>query len=181
MTAVAWHCYGGDVSAQTAVHDKYPDKDAYFTECSGGEWAPDVGRQSEVERLEDGDRQCAWMGERRRTLESRARREAWSASRRLRRLPRRRHDHSATGEITRNPEYYALAHASRFVRPGAVRIESSAPNGFETVAFRNADDRSTALIVLNTKTTPSQLVVRVGQLSFTTSLPGGAVATFTWK
>ncbi len=86
-----------------------------------------------------------------------------------------------TGEITRNPEYYALAHASRFVRPGAVRIGSSAPNGFETVAFRNADDRSTALIALNMSTTPSPLVVRVGQMSFTTSLPGGAVATFTWK
>src|SRR6185503_4948640 len=87
---------------------------------------------------------------------------------------------SATGAVTRNPEYYALAHASRFVRPGAVRVESSAPNGFETVAFRNADDRSIALIVLNTKATLGQVAVRVGPTSFTTSLPGGAVATFTW-
>src|SRR5439155_1557386 len=37
---VAWDCYAGDVSAQTMVHDAHPDKDTYFTECSGGEWAP---------------------------------------------------------------------------------------------------------------------------------------------
>src|SRR5207245_10308712 len=40
IAGVAWHCYAGDVSAQTVVHDAYPDKDAYFTECSGGERAP---------------------------------------------------------------------------------------------------------------------------------------------
>jgi len=87
--------------------------------------------------------------------------------------------HSATGEITRNPEYYALAHASRFVRPGAVRIGSSVPSGLETVAFRNPDRGSTALIVLNTTASSSQFAVRVGAMSFRTSLPSGAVATFT--
>ncbi len=40
VAAVAWHCYGGDISAQTVVHEKNPDKDTYFTECAGGEWAP---------------------------------------------------------------------------------------------------------------------------------------------
>ncbi|HTN41160.1 MAG TPA: glycosyl hydrolase, partial [Asticcacaulis sp.] len=40
VAGVAWHCYAGDVAAQGPVHDAYPDKDAYFTECSGGEWAP---------------------------------------------------------------------------------------------------------------------------------------------
>ena len=67
------------------------------------------------------------------------------------------------------------------MQPGAVRIGSSAPNGFETVAFRNAGRRSTALIVLNTTTSANQLAVRVGEMSFTTSLPSGAVATFIWK
>ena len=40
VAGVAWHCYGGDVSAQSKVHDAYPEKDVYFTECSGGAWAP---------------------------------------------------------------------------------------------------------------------------------------------
>ena len=33
--ASAFHCYAGDVTAQTQVYDAYPDKEIYFTECSG--------------------------------------------------------------------------------------------------------------------------------------------------
>ena len=40
VAGVAWHCYNGDVVAQTPVHDAYPEKEVYFTECSGGQWAP---------------------------------------------------------------------------------------------------------------------------------------------
>jgi glucosylceramidase len=181
VSAVAWHCYGGDVSAQTAVHDKHPDKDTYFTECSGGEWAPVWADNLKwnVSKMVIGNAR------------------GWARGVALWNLALDENHgphlggcgdcrgvvtiHSTTGQITRNPEYYALAHASRFVRPGAVRIESTAPSGFETVAFRNADDRSTVLIVLNTKSTPSQFVVRSGRSSVVTSLPGGAVATFTWK
>ena len=42
--------------------------------------------------------------------------------------------------VTHNEEYFALAHASRFVRPVARWIASStAVDGLETVAFRNTD------------------------------------------
>jgi len=37
VAGVAWHCYGGTPSGQTTVHDAYPGKDAFFTECSGTE------------------------------------------------------------------------------------------------------------------------------------------------
>ena len=33
----AWHCYSGDPSAQSTVHNAYPGKDTYFTECSGSQ------------------------------------------------------------------------------------------------------------------------------------------------
>jgi glucosylceramidase len=181
VSAIAWHCYGGDVSAQTAVHDKHPDKDTYFTECSGGEWAPVWADNLKwnVSKMVIGNARGWARGV-----------ALWNLA-----LDEKHGPHlggcgdcrgvvtinSTTGEITRNPEYYALAHASRFVRPRAVRIESTAPSGFETVAFRNADDMSTVLIVLNTKSTPSQFVLRDGRGSLVASLPGGAVATFTWK
>ena len=181
VAGVAWHCYAGEISAQTTVHDRDPDKDTYFTECSGGEWAPVWADNLKwnVSKMVIGNARGWAKGV-----------ALWNVA-----LDEKHGPHlggcgdcrgvvtinSTTGEITRNPEYYALAHASRFVRPGAVRVESSAPDGFETLAFRNADDRSTALIVLNTRPTPSQVAVRVGQSSFITSVPGGAVATFTWK
>ena len=40
VSGVAWHCYGGEVATQSVVRDAHPDKDVFFTECSGGAWAP---------------------------------------------------------------------------------------------------------------------------------------------
>jgi glucosylceramidase len=181
VSAVAWHCYGGDISAQTIVHDKHPDKDTYFTECSGGEWAPVWADNLKwnVSKMVIGNARGWARGV-----------ALWNLA-----LDEKHGPHlggcgncrgvvtinSVTGRVTRNPEYYALAHASRFVRPGAVRIESSSPPGLETAAFRNADDQSTALIVLNTTALDLRFGVRLGQASFSASLPGGAVATFVWK
>jgi len=181
VSAIAWHCYGGEISAQNAVHEKYPDKDTYFTECSGGEWAPVWADNLKwnVSKMVIGNARGWAKGV-----------ALWNLA-----LDENHGPHlggcadcrgvvtirSATGQVARNPEYYALAHASRFVRPGAVRIESSAPKGFETVAFRNADDSSTALIVLNISAVEGRFAVRAKGKSFTTSLPAGAVATFVWK
>lgn len=181
VSAVAWHCYGGDIAAQTAVHDAYPDKDAYFTECSGGEWAPVWADNLKwnVSKMVIGNARGWAKGV---ALWNLALDESFGPHlggcgncRGVVTI------HSTTGQVVRNPEYYALGHASRFVRPGAVRIESSAPTGLETVAFRNAGDGSIALIVLNTAATASRFAVRVNGAAFTTSLPAGAVATFTWS
>ncbi|MBL0087767.1 MAG: hypothetical protein IPP44_14220 [Ideonella sp.] len=38
VAGVAWHCYAGEAKAQQLVRDTHPDKDTWFTECSGGEW-----------------------------------------------------------------------------------------------------------------------------------------------
>ena len=181
VSAIAWHCYGGEVTAQTAVHDKYPAKDTYFTECSGGEWAPKWADnlQWNVSKMVIGNARNWAKGV-----------ALWNLA-----LDENFGPHlggcgncrgvvtinSVTGAVTRNPEYYALAHASRFVRPGAVRIESSAPSGFETVAFRNPGRGGVVLIVLNTGTTASRFRVRLNGRSFASELPGGAVATFTWN
>ena len=32
---VAFHCYSGTVSQQDTFHTQYPNKEIYFTECSG--------------------------------------------------------------------------------------------------------------------------------------------------
>ncbi len=180
VDAVAWHCYGGEISAQSMVHDRHPDTDTYFTECSGGEWAPVWADNLKwnVSRMVIGNAR-AW-----------ARGVAlWNLALDERHGPHLGGCgdcrgvvtiHSETGRVVRNPEYYALAHASRFVRPGAVRIASTALDSLETVAFRNIDDGSTALIVLNSSHRESSFVVRVRERSFTSVLPAGGVVTYTW-
>ena len=182
IAGVAWHCYGGDVSAQTLVHDAHPDKDAYFTECSGGEWAPNFADNLKwfVRTLIIGSTRGWAKGV-----------ILWNLA-----LDENHGPHtggcgdcrgvvtinSASGVITRNVEYYALAHASRFVRPGVRRVAStSGVAGLESVAFRNGDDGSKALIVVNTEAQDRAFTVRWGNQSFRYTLPAGAVVTFVWS
>lgn len=182
VQGVAWHCYNGDVTAQSLVHDRYPDKDTYFTECSGGGWAGNFA-----------DNLVFDVG----TLVIGATRN-WARTVALWNLALDEHDGphtggcgncrgvvtitSTTGMYHRNVEYFALAHASRFVRPGAERIASTTGvDGLSSVAFRNADDGSTVLVVLNGSSVARRFAVRSAGRSFPYSLPPKSVVTFTWK
>jgi glucuronoarabinoxylan endo-1,4-beta-xylanase len=67
------------------------------------------------------------------------------------------HDSSLIGlsgsTLTPSKRYYALASYSRFIRPGAVRIAASSPDGnLKASAYQNPDG-STVIVVLNTATT----------------------------
>jgi glucosylceramidase len=89
---------------------------------------------------------------------------------------------SATGFVTRNVEYYALAHASQFVRPGAHRIASSTNvGGLQSVAFKNADDGSKVLIVLNTAAAEVAFAVHFGGKAILYAIPAGAAVTIRWS
>lgn len=182
VQGVAWHCYGGDVAAQSTVHDAYPDKDAYFTECSGGEWSPKF------------DENLKWTVS---TLIIGATRNwargvlLWNLA-----LDTKYGPHlggcgncrgvvtvdSAAGTYSRNVEYYALAHASKFVRPGARRIASNSDDKeLPNVAFRNADDNSKVLIVVNSADHARAFAVRSAAGTFSYTLPAAAVVTFSWR
>lgn len=181
VQGIAWHCYGGDVAAQGKVHDAHPGKDVFFTECSGGEWAPKFSDNLKwtVANLVIG------------TTRNWARAVAmWNLA-----LDENHGPHlggcdncrgvvtinSKTGAVTRNVEYYAFAHASKFVAPGAYRIGSSEPaSELPNVAFLNPD-RSRVLIIVNSASRSHEITVRDGSDSFSYSLPGDAVATFVWR
>jgi glucosylceramidase len=178
---IAWHCYGGDVSAQSQIHQKYPDTETWMTECSGGNWAP---QWSEV---------LSWMT--RNLVIGNVRHWGRGANLWNLALDENHGPHlggcgdcrgvvtidSKTGAVTRNVEYYVLGHASRFVKPGAHRIESDTGiDGLETVAFRNAGAGSTVLIVLNTAAEPRAFSVVIDTRAFSATLDAGSVATMTW-
>ena len=182
VQGVAWHCYAGDVGAQSQVHDAHPEKDTYFTECSGGGWATNFA-----------DNLVYDVG----TLIIGTTRN-WARAIALWNLALDEHDGphtggcgncrgvvtitSTTGMYHRNVEYFALAHASRFVRPGATRIGStSGIDSISTVGFRNADDGSKVLIVVNGATVSRRLRIRSSGKSFSYVLPAMSVATFTWN
>lgn len=179
-SGVAWHCYAGNVAVQAQVHAQFPDKDTWFTECSGGRWAQDWAKNLMFfTRTLLIDTTRGWA---RGVL-------LWNMA-----LDENDGPHlggckdcrgvvtidSRTGEVTRNVEYYALAHASRFVMPGARRVQSSEGAGeLSNVAFRNQDG-SLALIVANGAQAAQTFSVRVAGQSFRYMLPGMSVATFAW-
>lgn len=85
-----------------------------------------------------------------------------------------------TGEVTKNVEYYSLGHASKFVRPGAKRIESTDSSGeVKNVAFINPD-QSIVAIVLNEDTNLRTINIQWNKQSFSYELPSRSVTTFTW-
>ena len=81
--------------------------------------------------------------------------------------------------VTRNPAYYIIAHAAKFVRPGSERIESTISNEIPNVAFKTTSGKI-VLIVLNS--TPSIQTFTIAYKNKTTNmrLPAGAVATYIW-
>lgn len=180
VSGIAWHCYAGKSSVQAVVHDKFPDKDTWFTECSGGRWSPDWAKNLQYfTRTLVIDTTRGWA---RGVL-------FWNLA-----LDQNDGPHlggckdcrgvvtidSNTGAVTRNVEYYALAHASRFVLPGAHRIASSEAGGLANVAFRNPDG-SMALLVANGEPAARSFAVKVGKQAFSYTLPASSVASFTWK
>jgi glucosylceramidase len=84
-----------------------------------------------------------------------------------------------TGEVTYTGLYYYLAHFSRFVRPGAHRIDAagSAP-GLNSVAFQNVDGS----IVLNVVNSGEPTSVQVGWRGkgLRAGVPGHSIETLQW-
>ena len=149
---VAYHCYGGDLeSLKTSIH-KHPNVAAFNTECSGTFGGGSM----------DGDFQW-WL----QTQSLDSIREGVSGSlgwnlcldqnggphnggcSTCRGLLTIDHDQQKN-KIIKNPEYYAFAQTSRYVKPGAHVIESSDSHkdGLENVAFENPDG-SIVLVIRN--------------------------------
>jgi glucosylceramidase len=182
---VAWHCYAGDPSAQTTVHNSYPAKDTYFTECSGTQSANPASTFSDSL---DWQTENLIIGATRNWAKSVV---TWNMALDPSGGPSMNCTtctgavtvNNTAGTATYNAEYYVLGQASKFVKPGAVRIDSTTfgPGNLEDVAFQNPDG-SDALIVLNADASGAHAfnVDENGQY-FAYSLPAKAVATFTWS
>jgi glucosylceramidase len=181
---IAWHCYSGNPSAQSTVHNSYPNKDAYFTECSGTQSSNPANTFSDSL---DWQTENLIIGATRNWAKSVV---TWNMALDPSGGPSMNCTtctgavtvNNSAGTATYNAEYYVLGQASKFVKPGAVRIDSNTfgSGNLEDVAFRNPDG-STALIVENADTSNSHTfnVVQSGQY-FTYTVPAKAVATFTW-
>jgi glucosylceramidase len=175
----AFHCYGGNVGQQSTTRNAFPGKDLWFTECSGttgSSFAGDLKWNTSniiIGATRNWAKGCI----------------LWNLALNPANGPTNGGCsncrgvltiNEATGQVTRNVEYYVLGHASKFVDPGAVRIGSSSVAGaIETVAFRNPDSTRVLIALNNSNTARNFRVEWRGQL-FAYTLQAGAVATYKW-
>lgn len=179
----SFHCYNGDVSAQSTVKAAYPAKDIWFTECSGTVGSTFAG-------------DLVWNSEH---LMIGATRN-WARSVSLWNLALDQNSGPTNGgcancrgvvtidtrtspaTVTNNVEYYVLGHLAKYVVPGAHRIDSNTFNSgaIEDVTFQNPDG-SIVLFALNSGNASANFSVSWKATYFNYTLPGQSVATFVWK
>src|SRR3954470_19053385 len=185
VDGIAYHCYvspDGSYSVQSDFHNAYPSKGVYFTECSGGAWAPNIA-DNLVWNLQN-----VLIG----PLRNWARTSLyWSLALDPDSGPSVGGCRTCRGMITvdnragtysKNGEYYAWAHLSKVVQPGATRIGSPdfGNGGIQTVAFKNPDG-TLALVALNSnRSSSNSFHIRWAGQSVDYTLPAGSVASFKW-
>lgn len=177
IDGAAFHLYAGDISALSPVHDAYPTKNLYFTEQwigAPGNLKGDLGWHIKNVIIGSMRNWCKTALE-------------WNLAADPNQDP-----HTPGGctqclgaltingdNVTRNPAYYVIAHAAKFVRPGAQRIASSSVNQLPNVAFKTPGDK-TALIVLNESGQVAYFDIKHNGKYLSTSLPAGAVGSYVW-
>jgi glucosylceramidase len=174
-----FHLYGGEIGAMSAVHNAFPQKNLYFTEFMAAE--PTESARITISKPVVGTFIGALQNWSRNVL-------LWNLAANSKFEPHT--DNGGCGicqgavtidgnEVTRNLAYYAMAHFSKFVRPGSIRIASSSTTTIPNVAFKTSDGKI-VLIVANDGKSPQTFHIQYHGESFKISLKDGAVATYVW-
>lgn len=174
-----FHLYGGEVSAMSEVHERFPAKGIYFTEqmVVDGKDASKLEIAEPVSRVVIG----ALRNWSRVVL-------LWNLAADAKLGP-----HTDDGgcpvcegavtiegeAVTRNLALYTVAQVARFVPPGSVRVASSEVGGVKDVAFVTPVGK-TVLVVANPTTDDKAVRGREGNREFSAKVAAGAVATFVW-
>jgi glucosylceramidase len=174
----AFHLYLGEINALSKVYEAHPDKNIYFTEqWTSGEGKFDGDLLWHTRHLVIGAPRN-WS---RNVLE-------WNLASDPKFDP-----HTDDGgcticqgaltvdsdSVTRNVSYYIIAHASKFVPAGSVRVHSDDSAEIPNVVFRTPAGK-TVMITVNESNSEKKFAIADGKNNFTTSLPKGSVATLVW-
>ncbi|MGB5227702.1 MAG: glycoside hydrolase family 30 beta sandwich domain-containing protein [Eudoraea sp.] len=175
----AFHLYGGTIDALSKVHNAHPDKHLYFTE----QWIGAPGSFEEnlswhIENLIIGAPRN-WS---RNVLQ-------WNLA-----ADENQQPHTDRGgctrclgaitikgdSIIRNPAYYIIAHASKFVPPGSVRIDSNQEEKLLNVAYSTPENK-TVVILQNKNYETITVELNKEEEKLQIELEGKDIATLVWE
>lgn len=171
----AFHLYGGDISALSTVHAAHPDKNLYFTEQwigAPGDFPENLSWHTRELIIGASRNWCKTVLE-------------WNLA-----ADENEDPHTDRGgcdrclgaitiegnKVTRNPAYYIIAHASKYVRPGSFRIKSNMLEDIPNVAFKTPDGQ-TVVILLNDSNEKQTVLINDPKKNLTVDLTAGEVAT----
>jgi glucosylceramidase len=172
----AFHLYNGDITALLTVHAAHPNKDLYFTEqWTGANESFNGNLKWHVKNVIIGSMRN-WSKV---ALEWNLANDGGYNPHTPGGCTECKGALTLNGAINRNESYYIIAHASRFVPSGSVRIESNNVASIFNVAFKTPDGKK-VLIVMNDGTSTASFNIKFkGQMAIAT-LAAGAAATYTW-
>jgi len=171
-----FHLYAGEITALTKVHTAFPDKNLYFTEMMATS-QNGFNIANPVDRILIG----ATRNWSRNVI-------LWNLAADPNNDPHTDNGGCAMcqGAITidgnavsRNIAYYVIAHASKFIPMGSVRIESVSSGTLSNVAFKTPEGKI-VVIVANKGDVPQSFNISFGGKRIQPTLMNGAVATFIW-
>jgi glucosylceramidase len=174
----AFHLYAGDISALSTVHNAHPDRALYFTEqytASTGNFGGDL--KWHLKNVIIG----SMRNRSKIALE-------WNLANNSSFGPHTPGGcNTCKGAITiesaslftRNVGYYIIAHASKFIPPGSVRISSTVAGSLQNVAFKTPTGRK-VLLVENDGGSAELFNIKHNGEWVVCSLEAGAVATYIW-
>jgi glucosylceramidase len=173
----AFHLYGGSINDLSKVKEAHPDKKIYFTEqwySSVGDFGQDMLYHSSVIFTGGALNWCSAIIE-------------WNLSSNATFTPHT--DGGCTmckgaisingNDVERNAGYYAVGHYSKFVKPGAIRLNTNQVNNMSAVAFQNPDN-SLAFVLTNDAFQDVLVTIEADGISFSATVPSRSISTFTW-
>lgn len=178
VDGTAFHLYAGNIGALSKVHDAHPSKNIYFTEqWTGKNGTFDGDLQWHIRNVVIGSMRN-WS---KNALE-------WNLANDTAYGPHTPGGCSeckgaltiSANRVERNVSYYVIAHASRFVPQGSIRIASQEVEGLSNVAFLTPSGKI-AVIVLNEKDRVIICSLHVVKRAAIQSLPAKSVTTIMIK
>jgi len=169
--------YEGEVDAIGQVHEAYPDKHLYFTEQwvgAPGNFAGDFSWHIKTLIIGATRNWC------RNVIE-------WNLA-----ADPKQNPHTQGGctsclgaitiegnEVTRNPAYYIIGQASKWVLPGSLRIKSNIPDHLPNAAFKRPDGK-VIVVVQNDSAKDCAFQIQNHNKYLNVSLRAGSVASLMW-
>ncbi len=182
----AWHNYSGDVSELDNIRTAYPDKDIYFTEASIGSWNYNFSSclLNDFSSIFLGTLSRGGMGV---TL--------WNVMLDDKNMPYSPNNGSCKTcyggvtiqssdyhTITKNSQWYNVAHASAVIRPGARKMTITGyrvPSDMEIQMYKNTDG-TIGVIVCNKSSNAQTIVFGAANYTATMKIPAKCLASSIW-